>query len=70
LAVEPTGLFVNHQPQVKLQMQVLPAKGRNFVAEIKEVLETTLLATLQTGDLISVKYNPANTKEIMLMTIA
>jgi hypothetical protein len=70
LAIEITGLSINHQAQVKLQMQVLPEKGRNFVAEIKEVFTVKELAALQAGHTMRVKYNPANTKEIALVKAA
>ena len=69
LDVELTGLYLNHQAQVKLQMQVLPDRGRNFVTEIKELFAVAELAKLQTGNTMKVKYNPANTKEIALVKI-
>ncbi len=37
LHVEQTGLYINNKPQVKLQVQVKPGKGRNFVTEINDI---------------------------------
>lgn len=67
LAVELTGLYLKQQAQVKLQVQVLPDKGRNFVAEVKAVFDVTTLNNIHMGTAMRVKYNPANTKEITLV---
>lgn len=67
LAIEQTGLFMNHQPQIKMQMQVIPDKGRNFVAEVKQVVSFVDLARIRTGATVKVKYNPSNTKEVVVV---
>lgn len=67
LNVEPTGMYVNNQPQVKLQLQVNPLVGRNFVSEALEVLSLVDLSRLRIGGTLKVKYNPANTKEITVL---
>ena len=64
LSVENTGAMVNDQAQLKMQLQVLPDKGRNFVIELKETVSPADSKDLRTGSTIRVKYNPANTKEI------
>jgi hypothetical protein len=70
LAIEQTGLFMNHRPQVKMQMQVIPDRGRNFVVEIKEIVSYVELATIRTGSTVLVKFNPSNLKEIELLKAA
>lgn len=70
LAIEQTGLFMNHRPQVKMQMQVIPDRGRNFVVEIKEIVSYVELATIRMGSTVLVKFNPANLKEIELLKAA
>jgi hypothetical protein len=65
--MEQTGLYVNKQPQIKLQLQVHPAAGRNFVSETRAVLTLIDLSQLRIGSMLKVKYNPANTKEIMVL---
>lgn len=67
LNMEQTGLYVNNQPQIKLQVQVQPLTGRNFVSEVKEVLTLIDLSQLRIGSTLKVKYNPVNTKEIMVL---
>ncbi|MBC7850691.1 MAG: hypothetical protein H7Y31_13200 [Chitinophagaceae bacterium] len=67
LSVEETGVYLNHRPQIKMQMQVIPEKGRNFVAEAKEIVSIMDLAALRTGTMVTVKYNPANNREIELV---
>lgn len=67
LNVEQTGIYVNNQPQVRLQVQVHPLTGRNFVSETREVLTLIDLSRLRIGSTLKVKYNPANTKELMVL---
>lgn len=67
LAVEETGVFMNHHPLVRMQMQVLPDRGRNFVVEIREVLSYMDLATYRTGATVKVKYKPGNPREASLV---
>ena len=70
LKMEPTGIFVNKMPQVKVQMQVQPDKGRNFVTEISTVLSCTDMQMVKTGGMIRVKYNPQNYRELFLIIAA
>jgi len=67
LSVEKTGFLINNQPQILMQLQVFPAKGRNFVTEVKEILPSAHVETVRAGSIIKVKYNSANTKEISLI---
>lgn len=67
LSLEETGIYINHQPQIKIQMQVIPSKGRNFVAELEEFVPVVELATIRAGATVRVKYNPENHKEIRLV---
>lgn len=67
LNMEQTGLYVNNQPQIKLQVQVHPPTGRNFVSEIREVLTLIDLSQLRIGSTLKVKYNPANTREVIVL---
>src|SRR5690349_1873224 len=46
LNMQQTGLYVNNLPQVKLQVQVQPLSGHNFITEAKEVLSFVDLAQL------------------------
>jgi hypothetical protein len=67
LNMQQTGLYVNNQPQVQLQVQVHPLTGRNFVSEVREVLTLIDMSQLRIGSTLKVKYNPANTKEVMVL---
>jgi hypothetical protein len=67
LNVQQTGLYINNLPQMKLQMQVHPRTGRSFVIETHEVLSYLDLTQLHIGRALLVKYNPANTKEVMVV---
>ena len=67
LNMEQTGVYVNNRPQVRLEVQVHPLRGQNFVSETREVLTLIDLSRLCIGSTLKVKYNPANTKELMVL---
>jgi sRNA-binding protein len=67
LNMEQTGVYVNNRPQIKLQLQVHPLSGRNFVSETRAVLTMIDLSQLRIGSTLKVKYNPANTKEVVVL---
>ena len=67
LAIGPTGSYVNNLPQLKVQMQVQPEKGRNFVAEVKQAVPQVDFNLLHSGTRIVVKYHPSHPKEVILL---
>jgi hypothetical protein len=67
LNIEQTGLYINNQPQVKMQLQVHPLTGRNFVSETCEVFSFPDLCSIQIGSKLKVRYNPENCKEVMVV---
>jgi hypothetical protein len=67
LSIERTGRYVNNEPLVKMLVKVQPAAHRNFVAEVSEVLTLMDLSTLRTGSILKVRYNPSDTREVMLV---
>ena len=66
LNIEQTGFYVNNKPQVRLQVQVKPLKGRNFVTELNAPEDPQIKA----GSFIKVKYNPRNYRELILIKAA
>jgi hypothetical protein len=67
LSIERTGRYVNNEPQVKMLLKVQPVSRINFVAEVREVLTLIDLSTMRAGSILKVRYNPANTREVMLV---
>lgn len=67
LDINETGTFINDLPEVKLQMQVLPEKERNFVAEVKQVLPNSLKSLFRSGSKILVRYDPENPREVVVL---
>jgi len=65
--IGPTGLYVNNDPQVKVQIQVEPEKGRNFITEIKQSVPQVDFNLLHSGSRIIVKYDPTYPKQVVLM---
>lgn len=61
LSISQTGLLVNNKPQVKLQVQVLPDNGRNFVTEI---ISVSAKEAISAGVKIRVSFNPANHRDV------
>lgn len=67
LNVEATGIYINNLPQIKLQLRVYPEAGRNFITESFELLSYLDIGQIHIGGSLLVKYNPANTKEVMVV---
>ena len=53
---------------VRLQIQVYPKTGRNFVIDIPDFSGDSVPINYRIGDLLKVKYNPLNTKEIVIVS--
>jgi hypothetical protein len=67
LSIGKTGLYINDQPQLKLQMQVQPEKGRSFVTEINEIFPAATVEKLRTGTKIKVRYSTGRSKHIIVL---
>jgi hypothetical protein len=67
LNIGPTGSYINNLPQLKVQMQVEPQKGRNYVTEVKQAVPQVDFNLLHSGTRIVVKYHPAHPKEVILL---
>lgn len=68
--IGPTGHFINNSPQLKVQIQVQPEKGRNFITEIKQVVPLVDFNLLHSGSRIIVRYDPTYPKQVVLMRTA
>jgi len=70
LSAENTGHIINNSAQLKLQLQIIPEKGRNFVVEVKQAFTAADINIIRTGSKVMVRYNPSNIKEIFLVKAA
>lgn len=64
LSVDKTGFYINNKPQVKLRLQVMPEKGRNYIAEAISVLNE---AEVSAGTKVRVTFSPRNRQEVKLL---
>jgi hypothetical protein len=69
LDVQETGLYINNLPQIKLQIQVQPEKGRNFITEVQQVIPGAVKEPLHSGSRVQVKFDPGNKKEVIVFRI-
>lgn len=67
LSMQETGIHVNSLEEVKLQIQVQPKLGRNFVTETKELVSRNYISSMRSGSKVTVRYNPTNLKEVFLI---
>lgn len=67
LTIGHTGSYINNLPQMKVQMQVEPEKGRNYVTEVKQAVPQVDFNLLHSGTRIVVKYHPAHPKQVILL---
>jgi hypothetical protein len=59
LNIEPTGEYLNNQPEFQVKVKVEPEQGNEFVAEMTEVLSYSKYEVIREGSKVLVKYDPA-----------
>ncbi|PPK67219.1 hypothetical protein V5P93_003556 [Actinokineospora auranticolor] len=58
ISVGRTGLSVNDQPQLAIQLRVDAADGRSFVGTARQIVDLTELGAVQPGAVLPVRYLP------------
>lgn len=64
-AIADTGALVNFNPVVKLSLKVQPQYGMSFETTVETAVSK--IAVPRVGDKLNVKYNPANTSELIIV---
>ncbi|WP_067824060.1 hypothetical protein [Nocardia inohanensis] len=62
--VGQTGVSVNDQPQVRIELQVEAADGKTFTSHAKMIVPLTQLALLRPGVVLPVRYLPGRTDRV------
>jgi hypothetical protein len=65
LSIADTGAMVNFNPVVKMKLKVQTQYGGAFVTEIESAVSK--IAVPRTGDILKIKYNPANSSELVIV---
>lgn len=55
--IEPTGTYVNDQPQARITVEVRPTEGQPFQAETKMVINALYVPLYQPGKRVLVRYD-------------
>ena len=68
LKIWDTGVTVNDNPQVGMLLTVYPEKNlAPFQAETKKIISRLHIPQIQTGEMLTVKYNPYNPSEVAVV---
>jgi hypothetical protein len=65
LTIEDTGKLINYDPIVKIKLNVLSDVSDPFEVETEQIVSK--IAIPRVGDRVNVKYNPNNTKELIIL---
>ena len=65
LGIEDTGTLINFNPVVRLKLNVTPQFGMPF--ETTAETAVSKIAIPRVGDKINIKYNPANTSQVLVI---
>jgi hypothetical protein len=65
LTIADTGMLVNYNPVVKMKLNVTPQFGPPFQVDTETAVSK--IAIPRVGDKLNIKYNAANTSEIVIM---
>jgi hypothetical protein len=67
LAVQQTGVYVNHNPQCRMTLEVQPADaGPSFVSSVTAVVPMVALSRVQPGAVLDVRYDPKDTSRLAI----
>ncbi|WP_225865830.1 DUF3592 domain-containing protein [Dyadobacter aurulentus] len=66
LKIEPTGEYLNNQPEFQVKVKVQSAQGKEFVAEMTEVLSYSRYEVIRQGSSVLVKYDPEYVRRAIL----
>ncbi len=64
-----TGMRINENPQVGIQLQVQPPNGAPFQAEVRQTVSIVHLGMYQPGATVQVKYDPANPSRVAIVGV-
>ena len=64
-----TGMRINDNPQVGIQLQVQPPNGAPFQAEVRQTVSIVHLGMYQPGATVQVKYDPANPSRVAIVGV-
>lgn len=65
MSIADTGMLINYNPVVKMQLKVTPQYGLPFETTVETAVSK--IAIPRVGDKINIKYNPANTSEVLVV---
>ena len=65
LTIADTGALINFNPVVKMNLNVTPQFGQAFQVEVETAVSK--IAIPRVGDKINIKYNPANTSQVLVV---
>jgi len=64
-----TGVTINNNPEIGLEVQVTPSTGMTFIAKTKKVISRLETSYYQPGTAVQVRYNPDDTSKIAIESI-
>jgi hypothetical protein len=65
MTIADTGALINYNPVVKMHLKVTPQYGIPFETDVETAVSK--IAIPRVGDKINIKYNAANTSEILVV---
>ncbi|MBW2528417.1 MAG: hypothetical protein JRI23_29850 [Deltaproteobacteria bacterium] len=67
VAVQQTGTYVNHQPQVQIVVMVTPPGGQPYQAQLLKILSMIEIPQYQPGAQVQIRYDPTNPSRIAIV---
>ncbi|HEY3291005.1 MAG TPA: DUF3592 domain-containing protein, partial [Anaerolineae bacterium] len=69
LSMWDTGVSINDNPRIGMKLEVRPPNGAPFQAEVKQVISRLQTSQYQPGQMLEVKYDPANPTKVAISAI-
>lgn len=69
LGIWDTGLTVNDNPQIGMHLEVRPANGEPFQAQVKKIVSRIQISQFQPGATLEVRYDPNDRTKVAVAAI-
>jgi hypothetical protein len=69
VALSETGMYVNHQPMLRIALEVAPPEGEPFTVTVSRVCSIVQIPRLQPGALVEIRYDAADRSNAMIVGI-
>lgn len=66
-AVNQTGMYMNNNPQVRIDLEIAPPEGETYTVVLHRFLQLVQIPRVQPGTVVEVRIDPENPKRVAIV---